>query len=190
MAQRILVGFSTVQGQTAKVAEHVARTLRAGGAEVDVRDVGEIPRVSLADYDGVVLGASIHVNRHQRRMVEFVRSHREALAGRPNAFFSVSLTATSASAEHRRQAEAYVEAFTKETGWKPARVALFAGALPFTRYGFIVRFVMKRISRARLGPLDTSRDHEFTDWESVTRFAEEFLRTLGASGTQPVGKAG
>jgi menaquinone-dependent protoporphyrinogen oxidase len=38
---------------------------------------------------------------------------------------------------------------------------------------------MKRIARRKGSPdLDTSRDYVHTDWESVRRFAEEFLATL------------
>lgn len=177
MAQRILVGFCTSEGQTAKVAEHVAQTLRAAGCEVEVRDIEEAAPPSLAGYDGVVLGASIHGGRHQRSMVAFARSRRDELSSKPNAFFSVSLTAANPDAEHQRQAEECVRRFEVETGWKPAMFALFGGALLYTRYGFIMRFIMKRISKHEGGPTDTSRDYEFTHWESVAHFAEDFFRT-------------
>jgi menaquinone-dependent protoporphyrinogen oxidase len=178
MAQRILVGFSTSEGQTAKVAEQVSRTLRAAGCEVEVRDIGKSTSLSLAGYDGVVLGASIHGGRHQRSMVAFARRHRAELAGKPNAFFSVSMTAAAPDAEHQRQAEEYVRLFEQETAWKPAMFALFGGALLYTRYGFIMRFIMKRISQHEGRPTDTSRDYEFTHWESVAHFAEDFFQTL------------
>jgi menaquinone-dependent protoporphyrinogen oxidase len=183
MAPRILMGFSTSEGQTAKVAEQVARTLRAAGCEVDVHDVGEISHRSLADYDGVVLGASIHMGRHQPRMEKFVRNHRDELAGKPNAFFSVSMTASNSDEKHQRQAEDCVHVFEQQTGWKPAMFALFAGALAYTHYGFILRFVIKRIAKKEGGPTDTSRDYELTNWESVAHFAEDFLRMLGMPST-------
>jgi menaquinone-dependent protoporphyrinogen oxidase len=34
---------------------------------------------------------------------------------------------------------------------------------------------MKQISKKEGGSTDTSRDHEYTDWKSVERFAENFL---------------
>ena len=38
---------------------------------------------------------------------------------------------------------------------------------------------MKTIARDKGSPdTDTSRDYVYTDWESVKRFAEEFLETL------------
>jgi menaquinone-dependent protoporphyrinogen oxidase len=180
MAQRIFLGFSTSEGQTAKVAGRLARAMLTVGCEVELHDVAETPDISLADYDGIVLGASIHASRHQPRMEEFARRHRDELSSKSSAFFSVSLSASDPSPERRRNAEEYVHAFEQATGWKPAMFGLFGGALPFSQYGFIKRFLMKRILASTGGPTDTSRDYEFTNWESVDHFAQDFLRMLGA----------
>jgi len=51
---------------------------------------------------------------------------------------------------------------------------IFAGALPYTRYHFFLRWVMKRIATMAGRDTDTSRDYEYTDWDEVARFAEEF----------------
>ena len=64
-----------------------------------------------------------------------------------------------------------IDRFVKETGWRPARVFPVAGALAYTRYNVLVRFVMKRIARKAGAPTDTTRDHELTDWRDVDRFA-------------------
>jgi menaquinone-dependent protoporphyrinogen oxidase len=71
-------------------------------------------------------------------------------------------------------------AFENETGWHPAQVALFAGALPYTRYGFLKRHLMKKIAGDKPGSLgtDTSRDYVYTDWNEVSRFTEDFLERL------------
>ena len=37
---------------------------------------------------------------------------------------------------------------------------------------------MKRIAREKGNDTDTSRDFDYTDWDGVRRFAEEFLTTL------------
>ena len=50
-----------------------------------------------------------------------------------------------------------------------------AGALPFTKYGWLKRLVMLRIARKQLGTdLDTRRDYEYTDWKDVRAFARDF----------------
>jgi menaquinone-dependent protoporphyrinogen oxidase len=62
-----------------------------------------------------------------------------------------------------------------------------AGALPYTRYNFLVRFLMKRIARKAGGPTDTSRDYDFTDWAALDRFAAAFADT--AVGSELVSRA-
>lgn len=72
-----------------------------------------------------------------------------------------------------------MEEFEQETGWRPAMVALFGGALLYTQYGFVKRHVMKKIARDKgnLGT-DTSRDYVYTEWDGVKRFVEDFLAGL------------
>ena len=55
-----------------------------------------------------------------------------------------------------------------------AAVAVVAGALPYTRYSPLTRWMMRRIVAKAKGDTDTSRDYEYTDWEAVRRFAGEF----------------
>jgi menaquinone-dependent protoporphyrinogen oxidase len=76
--------------------------------------------------------------------------------------------------EARRIARSFVE----EAGFLPRRVVCFPGRLAYTHYGFLVRFIMKRIARREGGPTDTSRDHELTDWSEVARFASDFADSL------------
>src|SRR5215212_510950 len=81
--------------------------------------------------------------------------------------------------EARAQTEGYVERFLEETGWHPDMVGIFAGALRYTQYGFIKRHLMKKISKdGGSADTDTSRDYEYTDWNDVRHFAEEFLEGL------------
>jgi menaquinone-dependent protoporphyrinogen oxidase len=184
MTQRVLVGFSTTRGHAAKVALRIAQRLRASQCEVELHDVAELSQVSLEGYDGIALGASIYMSRHQPRMMEFARQHREVLSGKPSAFFSVNLTASMPYEEHPRQARQCILALEQETGWRPAMFAMLGDALPFTQYGFITRSIMKRGSAREAGSTDTSRDHAPTHWESVAHFAEDFLRMLEASTAQ------
>jgi menaquinone-dependent protoporphyrinogen oxidase len=56
-----------------------------------------------------------------------------------------------------------------------------AGALLYTKYNFIVRFVMKQIVKKKSGSTDTSRDHEYTDWAALDRFVEDLLHDVPAA---------
>ena len=52
---------------------------------------------------------------------------------------------------------------------------VFAGALMYTEYNWLVRMVMKSIARHEGGSTDTSHDTEYTDWTEVDHFAEAFF---------------
>jgi menaquinone-dependent protoporphyrinogen oxidase len=176
----VLVAYGTTEGQTAKIAEYIADVVRSHGFEADAVDIKETHDLAPEDYDGVIVGASIHMGKHDKQVVKFVAKHRDVLDRLPSAFFSVSLAAHGDTEE----AQSYVEQLEKDTAWVPARVALFGGALLYTHYGFVKRHIMKKIAHDKPGDLgtDTSRDYVYTEWDGVRRFVEDYLNDLAAVG--------
>jgi menaquinone-dependent protoporphyrinogen oxidase len=175
---KICIAYGTTEGQTAKIAEYIAEVIRHHGHEAEPMDIRHT-KDGVSGYDGVIVGASIHMGKHDKHVVEFTRRNRDSLERLPSAFFSVSLAAHGDAEE----AEGYVQQFEQGTGWQPARIALFGGALPYTQYGFLKRNLMKKIAAGKPGGLgtDTSRDYVYTEWDGVTRFTEDFLADLTAS---------
>jgi menaquinone-dependent protoporphyrinogen oxidase len=174
----IFIPYATREGQTAKIAEYIADVVRDHGYAADTVDIAKARDGLPTGCDGVIVGSSIHMGKHDKHAREFVRRHREALERVPAAFFSVSLAAHG----DEQEAERYVEEFVQETGWHPARVAIFSGALLYTQYGFIKRRLMHRIAEDKPGSLgtDVARDYFYTEWDGVRRFAEDFLAGLDA----------
>lgn len=176
---RALVLYGSSEGHTASIAERIGDLLAEDGHEVSVVHTKHRPAgFSLAAYDGVVVGASVHKGKHQRYVREFVRVHSDELNRLPSAFFSVSLTAATAEDDAERETRTYVEEFLEETGWDPDLAHTVAGALKYREYGLMNRFVMRRIAGKKGIDTDTSRDHEYTDWEDVEAFTREFSRLL------------
>lgn len=183
MMTKILIGYGTTEGQTARIADHIAELIRSHGIEAQALDLKQSKDTGLDGYDAVIVGGSIHMGKHEDHVVDFVRKNRLKLESLPSAFFSVSLAAHGDMAN----AEAYLAKFEQETGWQPTQVGLFGGALLYRQYGFIKRLMMKKIVSDKPGNLstDTSRDHIYTDWDEVERFAEAFLeRLVRADATQ------
>jgi len=136
----------------------------------------------------VIVGASIHMGKHERNVVHYVRRNRAALERLPSAFFSVSLAAHDKTEQAHNEVEGYIDKFIQQTGWRPHRVGLFAGALLYTQYGFFTRWIMHKIARDKGNPdTDTSRDYVYTDWGRVERFAEEFLEAFVPAGAASAG---
>jgi menaquinone-dependent protoporphyrinogen oxidase len=172
MSLNILIVFHTSEGQTAKIAERVAGVLRERGSSVDVRSVGHAPTPD--GYDAVMVGDSIHAVHHSREMIRYLQTHVVALNSMPSALFQVCLASANPDLEHTQTAHALVQELLDRTGFDPDAVGLFAGALVYTQYGWFKRHVMRAIVKREGGDLDMSRDYDYTDWDAVARFAEDF----------------
>jgi menaquinone-dependent protoporphyrinogen oxidase len=176
--------FATREGHTRKIVRHVADRLMTMGFEVELWNVkNRVPAPQLFNYDAVILAASVHGGKHEREMVKFVKKHRDELIAKPAAFLSVSLTEAGVelpdtTPTKRALSSAGVQQvltrFFRETKWYPQRFKAVAGALLYTRYNFLTRFVMKQIAKESGGSTDTTKDHEYTDWADLDRFVDNF----------------
>ena len=179
----VLVVYASHDGQTRKIAEWVATVIRGRGHLVELLDAdGASQDRDLSRFQAVLIGSPIRAQGYLRPVVRFIQSHRTTLDALPTLFFSVGLAVVSKVHDGRAQTMQVVEKLIAETGWRPDRVELVAGALQYSRYNFLVRFVMRRIAKAEGGDTDTSRDYEYTDWSAVERFAVEFLEQIAGSG--------
>lgn len=172
----ILMAYGTGDGQTEKVAEYIETVLASDGHVVTTHDLSGGSTIPAIDetVDAVMVGASVRNRRHQPEVIAFVERNREALAERPSAFFQLSLASAMPFRWAREGAMDYVDALVEQTGWQPDHVALFAGAIMYTRYDFPTRLLFKLVAMVTTGDTDTSRDYEYTDWNEVERFAHEF----------------
>jgi menaquinone-dependent protoporphyrinogen oxidase len=175
---RILILFASVDGQAARIAERVGEILTRAGHDIERMPV-DAPGLAQAigSCDGVIVGAAIRYGRHVRDVETRIREHLAAISGRPNAFFSVSLSGGGPGARPETARE-YVETFCERTGWHPQGRAIFGGALRYTKYNAFIRFMMRVIAGIAGGDTDTTRDYEYTDWRAVERFASEFATAL------------
>lgn len=176
------VFYATTEGQTRRIAEHIAEQIRKHG--LDSRAVAIISEdASHTDWGrvrGAVLGASLHLQKHQAEAVAFARVHHAQLSAIPSLFFSVSLSAGSRRADGVEAASRVAEQFAADTGWQPSRIACVAGRLAYSQYNWLVRLVMRHIALKEGGSGDTSRDHEYTDWTQVDHLADDLaLRVRG-----------
>jgi len=178
---RYLIVYGTKEGQTAKIADKIGEVIRERGFEADIYDARKLPPTFQFDgYKGALVGSSIHMLQWSSPALRFVRRYKNQLDKIPSAFFSVSMTAASATPEERSKLDPYVQKFFNKSGWHPKVVGNFAGSLAYTKYGFFTRWLMQRIARSKgeSADTDTSHDVEFTDWEQVTKFADDFINQV------------
>lgn len=180
---RILVAYGTSEGQTRKIAAAVADRVHGLGHDAHVFDTaGSLAGLDVASFDKIVVAGSVHQKRHQESVEDFVTAKLPELQSKPTLFLSVSLSA--AFSEGMAEAQSYADAFLASTGWKTAQSLLVAGALQYTEYDYFQEQVIEHIvlnGRKMEGP---KVDLEFTDWASLFRVIDSFVR-LSKAGRLP-----
>ena len=175
---KFLLVYGTTEGQTQKVAGFVAQQLAQRGHRTEVLSAIDEAAATIdpRGFDAVIVAASVHAGHYQSAVTHFVSKNLAAIKARPNAFLSVSLAAAAGADDDDAQGlERCVAAFTQQTGWTPRTIHHVAGAFRYTAYAFLKRCAMKYIAHRKGGPMDTTRDHELTDWEDLARFVAGFL---------------
>ena len=174
----VLVFYGTTEGHSAKVAAAIGATVRGEGLKVDVLDA-EASQPDAEGYDAAIVVASVHKGDYQAAVRDWTRRHARALNAMPSAFVSVSLGVLQHDPKVEQDNESIRARFLEKTGWKPAAIKPVAGALMYSRYNVIERMLMKRIAAQASGDTDTSRDHEYTDWEDLAAFTRRFAAKIG-----------
>ena len=172
----LLVVYGTTEGQTRKIAEFVAAAAKDRGVEVELVDSATERAASVQPvYAAAIVCGSLHQNRYQASVLHFVKDNRSWLAGIPTAFVSVSLAAAMEDARGRTEMAGAADAFFAESRWKPVVTRHVAGALRYTEYDYFKRLIVRLVAKRHGSEADTSRDHEYTDWNDLTRFVDEFV---------------
>jgi menaquinone-dependent protoporphyrinogen oxidase len=168
---RVLIVYSTTDGQTTRICDRLRSGLESRGDAVTVRPVEAAAGEDPATFDKIVIGASIRYGKHSRQILDYVGRHAAELASRPSAFFSVNIVARKPAKCHP-QTNPYVQKFLRQTGWRPKELDVFAGRLDYPRYGPVDRQMIRLIMWITDGPTDPSAVVEFTDWQRVEAFAQ------------------
>ncbi|MDF7649377.1 menaquinone-dependent protoporphyrinogen IX dehydrogenase [Candidatus Pantoea formicae] len=176
---KALILYSSRDGQTREIAARIAQTL-APQQLCDVIDLLEAQKVEWSQYDRVLIGASIRYGHFHPALIKFVTQHRAELLQRVSGFFSVNLTARKAD-KCTPATNAYTRKFLEQSPWQPDCCAVFAGALRYPRYRWFDRVMIQLIMRMTGGETDTSKEVEYTDWNKVTVFAQDFVHLPGKS---------
>lgn len=177
MNRKLLVVYASRYGQTEKIARRIAEIAQQAGIAAGAAALAEAP--PLDDVSDVIVAGSVYFGRHARALLRFIRRNLPALAAKHTAFVSVCGDADEPGADLAR-AQSYVDNSLRATVWTPNATAVFAGATPYTRYGWLVRHIVRRIAKDRGLGTDTTRDYEYTDWGAVEAFARMFVNEARA----------
>lgn len=184
----VAVFYATREGHTRRIAERIASRLQSRGLSADLCNLKiESAPGDLCRYSAIVLAASVHIGRHEPEMVHFAKAHHEQLDDMPAWFFSVTLSQAGAQRtgdppeKHQQfvaDVQRMVSNFCRQTGWVPRHIVPVAGALLYSKYNFLIRFIMKWIASRAGTDTDTSRDYEYTDWVALDRSADQIASEI------------
>ncbi|WP_163924034.1 menaquinone-dependent protoporphyrinogen IX dehydrogenase [Photobacterium sp. Alg240-V54] len=173
--EKVLLLHSSCEGQTIKILNHIEQNL-GEQYQCDYADIHLKPTIDFSSYDRVLIGASVRYGHLNKKLYQFIDSNHENLEQTKVAFFCVNLTARK-EGKDTPATSAYVKKFLLKSPWHPKMMAVFAGALRYPRYNFFDRTMIKLIMKLTGGETDTTKEVEYTDWQKVSNFSQQF-RTL------------
>lgn len=178
--KKIAIFYATTEGQTSKIAEAIAREFSSMNFATHLVRANDSPWIFEArNYDGVVIGASVHIGRFPLSFRRQVRENAAEIRKVPSAFFSVCLGILDKVHPQSRDAERkIVRDFLERAEVRPALQAIFGGAIRYSKYGFLKRMALHAIAQKAGAETRTDRDYEFTDWDEVRKFARDFVDRL------------
>ncbi len=187
---RALVVYATNEGHTRKIAEWIGKWLRERNVQALVCGCEFLSEgFNLKEFDAAFVLGSIRIGKHQPQLARFVSENSRDLSTMPSAFISASATGSKTDTVNLAKAQVCIDAFLAETGWAPCVTTSIGGAILYTKYNMITRWVMKRICAKEGGPTDTSKDHELTDWNRLGEFLDRFNAEYMAPRAEWVGVA-
>lgn len=172
MVAKILLLFSTVEGQTLTIMNKIAKHLPE--QSYCLHNVEEHLNEGLNEYDVILIGASIRYGHFRKSLVRFINKHADILNKKKTAFFCVCLTARK-EGKDTPEGSVYVRKFFTRTNWQPNLKAVFAGALYYPQYNWfdrgMIRFIMKMGGEKNH---DMTQNYCYTNWDKVDEFAKTF----------------
>ena len=161
MSEKILVAYATAAGSTGEVAEAIGKTLRDGGAEVDVRPAKELTDVS--GYRAVVLGTGIRAGQVYGEAATFVETHQGVLSKAPVAYFVVCSTMEEDTEENRATASGYLDQLREKAPMvQPVAKGLFAGTVNFKKLPLPLKLILKGMKKP---------EGDWRDWDAICAWA-------------------
>jgi menaquinone-dependent protoporphyrinogen oxidase len=159
MGNRVLVAYASKAGSTAEVADAIGKRLADTGLAVDVRRARNVRSVD--GYAAVIVGSAIRAGQWLSEASGFVKTHREALAARKTAYFTLCMTLQQDTPEHREKVAAYLKPVREIL--EPDKIEFFAGKMEYRKLALAPRLIVKGMKVP---------EGDFRNWDAIGAWAD------------------
>ncbi len=159
------------QNSTAQVATEIAKIISDQGLELDLLPVQEVS--SLAAYQAIVIGSAIQNRQWLPEAMQFLQTHRSALAQKPVATFTLCMTLAMKNGEkYRPDIMEWLVPVRRIA--QPVSEEIFAGVLDISKIPSFSDRLKFRLSV--LFGVWSEGDHR--DWDAIHAWADELPSIL------------
>ncbi len=95
MNDKTAILYSSVDGQTLKICNRLIEVLQQNNQNVELFSIDDFDG-NVANYDRFIIGSSIRYGVHNKKIIDFINTHKKQLDAIRTAFFSVNLVARKA----------------------------------------------------------------------------------------------
>jgi menaquinone-dependent protoporphyrinogen oxidase len=172
--KKLLITYSTWAGATHIVAIKIGGLLKNKSYDVDIQKItNEIP---IENYDGIIIGTSIHAGKTNKDFRNFISFYQKSLILKPTDIFVVSANMISETDKNRQETLEWVmKDLDRYNSFKPHSIGLFGGTYltegkDFENLNFFVRKMIKSMKK---NLSENQINADFVDNESIENWVNE-----------------
>jgi len=134
-------------------------------------------RPEVRRYDLVVIGTNVIMGSWNKQVKRFVQENLNDLNEGRTALFVCCGDLLDPSRRGDAH-ENYITTPMEEMGLVPDHVALMGGVIDFSKYGMMVKTLMKNVIRSGQGKdFDIDEVYDLRDWDEIGRFASDLAHS-------------
>jgi len=184
MNKKALIVYGTRYGAAASTSEEIAKVLRQEGLEVRVVNAKEEKVKDIADYDLVVVGSGIQINKWTGEPEDFLKKFQKELARKKVALFvccgSASQPTTEPPEVIAKAKTKYLDEKAAQYHLQPVALGFFGGVYNYNKVPWWSKKAMETgrpkieatYKQTELGIYDTR------DWNAIRSWAKELAKKV------------